>query len=98
MSILDTLVYNRTAEHVERLRQLLSKSWAGMTAEEKYEYTYGSPVQIQDSLGQNLYTTKSKRYFRFKSRARKKCKHKIIGGYIIKDTTPPTVSSVDLLK
>lgn len=55
MSILDTLITDRTAEQVERLRQLLLKGWQGMTVEERLEYMLGSPTQLYDVNGQPLY-------------------------------------------
>ena len=54
MSVLDNLITDRTAEHVERLRQLLAKGWQGMTEEERYEYVNGSPSQLYDSVNQRL--------------------------------------------
>ena len=54
MSVLDTLITDRTEEQVNRMRQLLAKGWQAMTDEEKYEYLNGSPSQLYDSQNQRL--------------------------------------------
>ena len=54
MSVLDTLITDRTEEQVNRLRQLLAKGWQAMTDDEKYEYLNGSPSQLYDSQNQRL--------------------------------------------
>lgn len=55
MSILDTLITDRTAADVERLRTLLKKGWQGMTAEERDEYMNGATVQLTDADSQPLF-------------------------------------------
>lgn len=55
MSILDTLITDRTAADVERLRTLLLKGWQNMTAAERDEYLNGTTEQLTDANSQPLY-------------------------------------------
>ena len=55
MSVLDTLITDRTAADVQRLRYLLSLGWANMTAEEQSEYLNGGNAPLYDANGQQLY-------------------------------------------
>lgn len=65
MSVLDTLITDRTAAHVDRLKALMRIGWQNMTDEEKAEYLGGGMEQLYDannlplfdSLGEPLYST-----------------------------------------
>lgn len=54
MSVLDTMVTDRTQADVNRLRYLLAKGWQNMTADEQAEYT-GGTTPLQDSDSEYLY-------------------------------------------
>lgn len=55
MGVLDGLVYDRTAAHVERLKALMRIGWQNMTPEERDEYLNGNGGQLYDSLNEPLF-------------------------------------------
>lgn len=54
MSIIDTLVTDRTQADVDRLAQLSAKGWDGMTADERGEWLYGPQVPMLDETGEQF--------------------------------------------
>lgn len=55
MSVLDTLVYDRTQAHVDRLKTLMRIGWQNMTDDEKAEYLGGGFEQLRDANNQPLF-------------------------------------------
>ena len=55
MSVLDSLVTDRTQAHVDRLKALMRIGWQNMTDEEKAEYLGGGLEQLRDANNQPLF-------------------------------------------
>ena len=54
MSVIDTLVTDRTQAHVDRLKYLSEKGWDNLTPDEKGEWRYGPPVPMVDESGEQF--------------------------------------------
>lgn len=55
MSVLDTLITDRTQAHVDRLKALMRIGWQNMSDEEKAEYLGGGLEQLRDANNQPLF-------------------------------------------
>ena len=59
MSVLDTLITDRTQAHVDRLKQLMRIGWQNMTDDEKAEYIGGGADQLLDANNQPLFDSQN---------------------------------------
>lgn len=59
MSVLDTLITDRTQAHVDRLKQLMKIGWQNMTDDEKAEYISGGADQLTDMNGEPLFDSQN---------------------------------------
>lgn len=59
MSVIDTLITDRTAADVQRLKQLMSITWRNMTPEEQGEYLNGGSAPLYDSNYQQLFDSEN---------------------------------------
>lgn len=55
MSILDTLITDRTNAHASRLKLLLSRGWLNLSEDERGEVLYGELIPFLDSNGEQLF-------------------------------------------
>ena len=55
MSVLDTLITDRTQAHVDRLKALMRIGWQNMSDEEKAEYLGGGLEELRDANNQPLF-------------------------------------------
>lgn len=62
MSVLDTLVTDRTQADVDRLKALMRIGWQNMTAEERAEYT-GGTTPLRDANDQLLYDSQNEQLY-----------------------------------
>lgn len=58
MSVIDTLITDRTQAHVDRLKQLMKIGWQNMTDDEKAEYIGGAD-QLLDANNQPLFDSQN---------------------------------------
>lgn len=58
MSVIDTLITDRTQAHVDRLKQLIKIGWQNMTDDEKAEYIGGAD-QLLDANNQPLFDSQN---------------------------------------
>ena len=54
MSVIDTLITDRTQSHVNRLLYLSGKGWDNLTADEKGEWRYGPLIPMVDGNGEQF--------------------------------------------
>lgn len=54
MSIIDSLIYDRTLLEANYIRSLATKGWANMTETERYEFLYGY-IELRDADGKLLF-------------------------------------------
>ena len=59
MSVIDTLITDRTQAHVDRLKQLMKIGWQNMTDDEKAEYIGGGADQLTDMNGVPLFDSQN---------------------------------------
>lgn len=59
MSVIDTLITDRTQAHVDRLKQLMKIGWQNMTDDEKAEYISGGADQLLDANNQPLFDSQN---------------------------------------
>ena len=59
MSVIDTLITDRTQAHVDRLQQLMKIGWQNMTDDEKAEYISGGADQLLDANNQPLFDSQN---------------------------------------
>lgn len=59
MSVIDTLITDRTQAHVDRLKQLMKIGWQNMTDDEKAEYISGGADQLTDMNGEPLFDSQN---------------------------------------
>ena len=62
MSVLDTMVTDRTEQDVTRLKQLLSIGWQNMTENQRAEFTGGTSA-LKDANDQDLYDSNNEQLY-----------------------------------